>query len=143
MKTSFNGSVQGSAWGTVISLAVAFGGASAFAEGLIPQHGAGAAGAIAGSGFPTARLEQLAVTDDGVTLTPSALVSTPSQPLPTRKLHSVSREEHTPDHDVFPILGQVLPLIVTRPQGHAIDVQLITAASRNLAQPVGVSGSSL
>ena len=127
-----------------ISLALVFGGGVAYAEGFT-GFAASPLTALIG-GFSQADLEQLdhASTNDATMARLAAMGATESAiARPRKSMDSRGRSASQVEADLFPHSGQLLPLLVVRPEASRVVAQSPAPGRPGVAQPVGVSRSRL
>lgn len=133
--------------GSLISLALVFGGSAAVAEGLTGFTATGdvASGLI--GGISDADLEQLehATVAEATAVRLAALgdVGQVMTPVRNRSASAPVGVGATDEEELFPHSGRLLPLLVARPQAAAVITQTALTPRPGLGQPVGVSRASL
>lgn len=132
--------------GSLISLALVFGGSAAVAEGLTGFAAPGESASSLIGGFSDVDLEQLehASVAEATAARLAALgQATPVvATAPTRGAAPLDSASAS-DGELFPYSGRILPLLVAQPQAEASIVRASVTLRPGLVQPVGVSRASL
>ena len=132
--------------GRLISVALVLCCSTALADSsLLASTDSQLAAGLAGS-FSGTELQQLeyATAAEATAARVAAMQQSVAMAAPTRKWRIASSESaQRAQVDVFQHSGQLLPLLVTRPQVEAPIVRPAVTQRPGLVQPVGVAGSSL